>query len=209
MRQHSKSPFIVVREFLSPLLCESIIQSLDVTVPDTDKQERYIPSIRHNKKYEKVILEHLQPLFETFEQYYNVEYRALERPMFEWYVEGIDDKWKCASSEYLRQKWVRTRDRDLTGIIFLTNYQDTTPFDPDFEVVGGKLEFAQHGFGVNPERGTLVLFPSGPHFLHRTAGIEAGELFQVKFHIATQKPFIYQPADFPGDYRTWFKHLTG
>jgi hypothetical protein len=100
---------------------------------------------------------------------------------------------------------VRVRDRDLTAVIFLTDHQDKPPFDPEFEVSGGKLEFPQHGFGFNPERGTMVVFPADPHFLHRTAPVKAGELFQIRLHIATKEPFLYQPDDFPGDFRSWLK----
>jgi hypothetical protein len=200
-----KSPFLVFQNFLSPLMCENIVDALNVTTPDTDKQGHPIPSYRHNKKYEKEILVRCQDLFELFEDHYNVEYRGFERPTFEWYIEGVKDDWRCGNSEYLRDKWVRTRDRDLTGIIFLSEYQNHVPFDVDFEVCGGKLEFAQHDFGFNPERGTMIIFPAGPHFLHRTGSIEAGDLFQVRFHIATMEPFLYQPRDFPGDFRTWLK----
>lgn len=200
-----KSPFLIFQNFLSPLKCEDIILSLNTTTPDVDKQGRGIASIRHNKKSEKIIFDRVEPLIDTFEQHYNIEYKGFERPTFEWYVEGIDEGWRSANSEYLRDKWVRVRDRDLTGVIFLMDYQDRPPFDVDFEVCGGKLEFAQHQFGFNPERGTMIVFPSGPHFLHRTAPIQAGDLFQVRFHIAAQTPFLYQPSDFPGDYTTWLK----
>lgn len=199
-----KSPFLVKQQLLSPLMCEKIISALDVTIPDEDKQGKPLVSVRHNKKHEMGVFERIEPLLDEIEEHYDVEYRATERPVFEWYVEDVEDDWKCGNSEYLRKKWVRVRDRDLTGIIFLTDHQDTIPFDPDFEVKGGKLEFPQHRFGFNPERGTMVLFPSDPHFLHRTAPIAAGELFQIRFHIATAEPFLYQPTDFPGDFKNWF-----
>ena len=204
-----KSPFLVYQKYFSPLLCEQIIYALNTTTPDYDAQGRGIVSVRHNKKGEQIVFERVSPLIEEIEAHYNIEYKGFERPAFEWYIEGIEEKWKCGSSEYLREKWVRIRDRDLSGILFLTDHQDKTPFDVDFEVCGGKFEFPQHQFGFNPERGTMIIFPSGPHFLHRTARVDAGDLFQVRFHIAAMAPFHYQPADFPGDYTTWFKDLSG
>ncbi len=204
-----KSPFLVYQNFVSPLLCETIIDAMNVTVPDTDKQGRAIPSIRHNERSEQIVFERIEPILHEIEEHYNVEYRGTEIPFFEWYIEDIDDPFKCGSSEYLREKWVRVRDRDLTGVIFLTDHQDQIPFDQDFEVMGGKLEFPQHGFGFNPERGTMIVFPAGPHFLHHTARIKAGDLFQVKFHIATQRPFLYQPDDFPGTFEQWLDPFIG
>lgn len=203
-----KSPFYVVQHLISPLACEGIIDRLDVTIPDVDTEGYPLVSYRHNKTCEKIVFEQIEPLIPKFEEYYQFEYKGTERPTFEWYVEGTEDKFRCGNSEYLRGKWVRTRSRDLTGLIFLKDYQDKVPFDEDFEVMGGKVEFPQHDFGFNPERGTMVVFPSGPHFLHRIAPIEAGELFVVRFHIAAQTPYLYQPVDFPGDYTTWFKGLT-
>jgi hypothetical protein len=186
-------------------MCEQIIADLDVTVPDTDPQGDPITSIRHSAKHEKGVFERFEPYIEEIEDHYNIEYRGTERPVFEWHVEEGKDDWKCGNSEYLRKKWVRVRDRDLTCVAFMMDHQSQPPFDPNFEVMGGKLEFAQHGFGFQPERGTLVVFPSDPHFLHRTAPVLAGELFQIRFHIAATEPFLYQPTDFPGDFRAWLK----
>ena len=204
-----KTPFLIFRHLFSPLLCEKLISNLNITTPDYDKQGRGIASIRHNQKNEQIVFDQVSPTIENIEQHYGVEYRGFERPTFEWYVEDIEEKWKCGNSEYLHEKWVRVRDRDLTGIIFLTDHQGTPPFDPDFEVCGGKFEFPQHQFGFEPERGTMIIFPSGPHFLHRTAPVLAGDLFQVRFHISAMEPFLYQPRDFPGDYTTWFMGLEG
>ncbi len=204
-----KSPFLIRQQFLSPLLCEQIILAMNTTTPDYDVQGRGIVSVRHNERAENIVFDKIAPIIPEIESHFGMDYRGFERPAFEWYIEDIDEKWKCGNSEYLRDKWVRVRDRDLTGILFLMDHQDTTPFDVDFEVCGGKLEFPQHQFGFNPERGTMILFPSGPHFLHRTAPVKAGDLFQVRFHIAADSPFLYQPSDFPGDYTTWFNDLDG
>ena len=41
-----KSPFVVYQEFLSPLMCEEIIDLMDVTTPDIDKDGYPLPSLR-------------------------------------------------------------------------------------------------------------------------------------------------------------------
>lgn len=182
---------------------------MNVTVPDIDVDGTPQPSVRHHDGAEKIIFERLEPLFEDVEKYYNVEYRGTEKMFFEWYPEGSEGKPICDGSDYLRKSWVRTRDRDITAVLFLSDYRETAPFDPDYEVCGGKLEFPQHGFGFNPERGTLIFYPSTPHFINAVAPIQAGDLFQVKIHLATQVPFMYQPADFKGNYTVWFNDFLG
>lgn len=204
-----KSPFLVYQEFLSPLLCEEVIDYMNPTVPDVDNDGNPIPCSRHNEPAQKIIFERVQSLTKTIETYYNIEYRGTERMSFEWYPEGSKGKPICDSSEYIEKKWVRTRNRDITGIIFLSDFREEPPFDPDYEVCGGKLEFPQHGFGFNPERGTLILYPSAPQFINATAPIQAGDLFQVRFHIAASQPFLYKPTDFRGNFTVWFQDFLG
>jgi len=204
-----KSPFYVVQDFLSPLLCEQIVDDLNFNYPDRNVEDVPIKSMRSHDRSEEVIFEHLRPLIPKLEEHYGFEYRGTTTMMFEWYPQGCQgEKPHCENSSYMGKKWVRTKDRDLTGIIFLCDYQDCVPFDGDFEVYGGKVEFPQHQFGFNPNRSTLVLFPSEPHFINGTTPILAGDSYQVRFHIAASEPYLYDPADFPGDYTTWFEEIA-
>ena len=91
--------------------------------------------------------------------------------------------------------------------MFLSDYSENYPFDSDYEVYGGKLEFPQHDFGFNPERGTLIMYPSGPHFINAFSEVLAGDLFAARFHFGTHMPFLYNPEEFPGDYTNWFSDL--
>ena len=204
-----KSPFIVYQEFLSPKMCEEIVDLMNVTVPDVDKYNNPLPSIRHNNKAEQIILGRLKQLFNGIEKYYNVDYRGTEKMLFEWYPQGSKGKLACDSSEFIHKRWVRTRDRDITAVVFLSDYSESAQFDSLYEVYGGKLEFPTHNFGFNPERGTLIIFPSTPHFINAVAPIQVGDLFQVRIHMATQSPFLYQPGDFPGNFLSWFPNLIG
>lgn len=204
-----KSPFFVIQDFLSPLLCEQIADDINFIYPDKDPNDKPIKSMKSHDRSEEVIFQHLRPYIPKLEKHYGVEYRGTTLMMFEWYPQGCaGEKPHSENSDYIRKKWVRTRDRDLSCVLFLCDYQDHIPFDGDFEVYGGKLEFFQHRFGFNPQRGTLVVFPSEAHFLNGTTAIKAGDLMQVRFHVATTSPFIYQPSDFPGDYTTWFEQLA-
>lgn len=207
MKVHS--PFFVRQEFVSPLVCEEIVDNLNLTVPDTDKDDHPIKTQRFNTLIEEYLFDRIQDLVPEIETHFNIQYRGTERMTFEWYAEGCSgEQPHCENSSFVRQKWLRTKDRDLTGILFLSDYHDKTPFDGEFEVYGGKLEFPQHHFGFSPQRGTLIIFPSGPHFINSTTEILAGDLLQVKFHIAASNIYLYNPSDFPGNFQSWLQEFV-
>ena len=203
----AKSPFLVYPDFLSPKQCESIVDDLGFFHPDTNTDGDPIKMMRHHEAHEESLFSRTQMLIPEIFGHFGSEYRGTEQMQFEFLAEGTVSQPTCGNSQYLRKKWVRTKDRDFTGIIFLSDYSDQAPFDADYEVYGGKLEFPQHGFGFLPQRGTLIIFPAGPHFINANAPVIAGDLFQVKFHIAAQMPYLHQPVDFPGDYKSWLSDV--
>lgn len=201
-----KSPFFVVENFISPLLCEDIINRLNHTYPDTDKQDRPLKSIKYNKLTEIRVLPHIENILPKLEEYYGFETNGILPFIFEWYVEDFKvEPARSAAFEFKKQEWVRISDIGFTGVIFLNDYNDKPPFDNDFEVYGGKLEFLTHQFGFNPKRGTLVFFPEVTNFINTTSSVKAGELNQIRFHIVPTKEYIYDMAKFPGNYKVWFK----
>lgn len=199
-----KSPFLIIEDFLSPLTCEEIIENLDLLFPDTDKDGNPVPKINHHEVNELIMFDRIRGIVPQIEQYYEIQYQGTESMAFEWFPEGTEGTVVSENSRYLRKKWLRTENRDITGVVFLCDYQETTPFDSDYEVYGGKLEFPQWQFGFNPRRGTLVLYPSVPNFLNKTTTIKAGELYQVRFHIAAKTVLLFDPKLFPGNYKVWF-----
>lgn len=202
-----KSPFYVLRNFLTPKQCEIIVDDLGYYSPDVDKQGNPIKMMRHHEDSEKIIYGKFTSLIPTLEQYYDFKHRGTEFVTFEFLAEGVKSEAICDNSKWINKKWVKTKDRDFSMVLFLTDYQEQLPFDSDYEVYGGKLEFLQHKFGFNPERGTLIVYPSGPHFINAVANIIAGDLFIAKFHVAATVPYLYQPVDFPGNYLSWFSDL--
>ncbi len=203
----AKSPFLIYRDFISPLYCEEIISDLRYYDPDVDPDNNPLKMSRHNEKHEEELFVRLQMIVPDITQYYDVEYKGTERMGFEYLAEGVVSEPECGNAQYLRKKWMRTKDRDFSMVLFLSDYNQNPPFDNEYEVYGGKLEFPQHGFGFEPERGTLVIFPSLPHFIYANAPVIMGDLFQVKMHIAATEPYLYDPANFPGDYTNWFSEL--
>ena len=201
----SKSPFYIVEEFVSPLMCEEIIDRANFTVPNTDKDGHDVKTIITSDAAEEIVYERFMLLVPELSAYYKLIYKGTERISFEWFPEGSKGDFVCENSEYVRKKWLRTKSRDVTCVLFLSEFNEDPKFDVGYEVYGGKLEFVQHRFGFNPKRGTLVAFPSDPHFINITTPILIGDLFQARIHLAAKTPFLYQPQDYPGNYTTWFK----
>lgn len=202
-----KSPFFIIEEFISPLTCEELIDVCSFTSPDTDKNQKYVKTQKTCDRGDEIVYDRLVSALPTIQQYFDIQYKGTERVIFEWFPEGSSGELISENSTFLRGKWLRDKQRDLTGILFLSDYQDVASFDQEYEVYGGKLEFIQHQFGFNPKRGTLIIYPSAPHFINKTADIQIGNLFQARIQIAAKTPFLYNPDKFPGNYTTWFKDL--
>lgn len=203
----AKSPFLVIQDFLSPKLCEKIVDNLEFYSPDTNDEGKPIKMFKYHTASEEIVFNRLKPMIPDIMEYFQSEYRGTEQIMFEYLAESTVSEPLCENSNYIKKKWVRTKDRDFTGLLFLTNYNDDPDFDSDYEVYGGKLEFPQHGFGFNPSRGTMIIYPSGPHFINANAAVVAGDLHQSRVHIAASMPYLYDPEDFPGDMNSWFIDL--
>lgn len=203
----AKSPFLVVQNFLSPKLCELIVDRLGFFTPDVNADGQPIKMQRTHDESERLIFDRFNPLIPNISQYYGFEYKGTEEMSFEFLPQESSDTHKCENSKYLRKKWVRVLDRDISCVLFLSDYNDNIPFDSEYEVYGGKLEFPQYNFGFNPQRGTLIMYPSGPHFVNANADIRYGDLYQVRFHIAASMPYLYDPRNFPGDFTSWFSHI--
>lgn len=207
------SPFFIIQDFLSPLNTEEVVDSLACYEPDTDTEGFAMRNIRTNDFSEELIYDTLQEYIPEIEKHYGLQYKGTERVIFEWYPHGCaSQEPRCENSSYVKKPdksaWVRNRDRDLSCILFMSDYQDEVPFDSDYEVYGGKLEFPQHHFGFNPQRGTLIVFPSDPHFINVITDVAFGDLFLARFHIAAKEPFLYDPRKFPGDYRSWLEQFA-
>lgn len=204
-----KSPFKVYQEFLSPLQCENIVDSLNINYPDFDENGNVIPWLNlHNDNAELIIFNKMKALIPEIEEYFKVQYMASKEMLFEWYPAGAEGGFICENSEYINGTWTRLKSNDLSCMLFLMDYHDKEDFVGDWECYGGKMEFPQHQFGFNPQRGTLIIYPSGPHFLNKTTQILAGDLVQVRWHIATKSPYMYDPLQFPGDFRSWFNDVV-
>jgi len=206
---NKNSPFYIVQDFLSPIMTEDIIDSLNFKSPDRDKDGKMLKSLFFSSLTDEVVFERLKPLTHLLEEHYGFEYVGTEPMAYEYYANGYDnDELHAENAVHVRGKWLRTKNRDLTGIIFLSDYNENSPFSEDFEVYGGKVQFPQHQFSFNPERGTLLVFPSDPHFINGVSHISMGNSVMIRFHIAAKKPYLYDHTKFPGDYKEWFNEFA-
>jgi hypothetical protein len=205
------SPFIVVQDFLSPHLCESIVKDIQVLEPDTELDGTPKKIERYNLLWEQDIVSRFREVIPEIESRYNAEYRGLEKPLFQHYPENAKvpaEQPGCENSKYLRKKWVMHKDVDLVGFVWLKDYNDQVPLDPRHEVFGGKLEFPAYNFSLVPQRGTLVMFPAGPHFISVISPILLGDLYQIKLTVSIKTKdggrWLYQPVNHPGKWEQWF-----
>ncbi len=166
-----KSPFYIVENFISPMMCEDMVDDLNFLVPDKDKDGKDIKTTKTCGHIESILYERLMLLIPKLQSYYNVVYKGTEEITFEMFPQGSKGDATAENSNIIRGKWMKTKQRDLTAVLFLCDYQDQPPIDGEFEVYGSKLEFPQHSFGFNPSRGMLIIFPSDPHFINGTSTV--------------------------------------
>lgn len=211
----SKSPFLVYQDFLDSDFCDRIASEVRVQpsvnedgIPES--MERYYVPI------ENEIFSKFQPLIPGIEAHYNLKYRGTEHLLFQQFpANGKQaEPPHCENAVFKRKKWIKVKDRDLTGIIWLKDYQDSPPFDLKKHVLGGKLEFPVYNFGLQPQKGTLVIYPACERFISLTTTVLVGELQCVRLHIAAgigedgEGVWVYRPENFPGDYRSWFADVV-
>jgi hypothetical protein len=204
-----KSPFLVYQDFISPKLCDEIITKIHVDEPTLDDDGYAIKMERLNIESQDILYSKFKNIIPDLEKHYDLKYRGTEEILFQYFPvsKGIAEEPNCANSKYLRKKWVKVKDRDITGILWFKEYNNSVPIDVQTEVYGGKLEFPQYNFSLHPQRGTLILFPAYPHFITAISQILIGDLYCARFQVAAEN-WLYQPDKFPGSWSEWFKEFA-
>lgn len=201
------SPFHVVEDFISPLQCETLVQRLALRTPDYAENGQPLKHERHVlPELSGTILSELDALSPLLERRYGAEVVGDPALLFQQYWENPKSPAEgmgCENSKYVRKKWVKVKDVDLVGFLWLKSYHDAVPLDPRIEVYGGKLEFPAYNFSLTPVAGTLVVFPATPHFVTAMSHVMLGSLEQIKIGLKL-KNWAYDPAQFPGSYQEWF-----
>lgn len=186
------------------------MSDIEVKQPDVDAEGDPVKSERHNLAWEQDIIERFHEVIPEIETRYDCTYSGLQKPLFQFYPENAKvpaEQPGCENSKYVRKRWVKYKDVDLVGFIWLKDFNNNVPLDPRHEVFGGKLEFPAYNFSLVPQRGSLVLFPAGPHFITVISPVLLGSLYQVKLNVSIKPKdggmWLYQPANFPGKWQDW------
>lgn len=200
-----RPPFLILKEFLSPLECENVLSSIRLDFPNVDVNDNPIKTIIKAPVIQNRVWQRMELYFEIIEKYYQVEIDSIGEVDIEWYPEeSIKEQTRCENSIYINSKWQIVNDNDFCMVVFLKDYNDSKNFDIDFECYGGKLNMVNHGFGFNPERGTAIIFPGNQNFINLTDPPKYGDALQIRTHITTVERYKYSPSLFPGNFKTWF-----
>lgn len=204
-----KSPFLIIKNFMSPMECETLLASVDTSIPNYDINDKSLKTIIKMPIFRSRTWQRLQNYFDDIEDYYNVEIDAIAPVDVEWYPENcIDSGQRCENSIYNGKKWTIYNDHDFTVVVFLKDYNNNSDFDEDFECYGGKLHMLNHDFSFTPIRGTAVIFPSNQYFINATESPKYGDAFQLRTHIVCTERFKYDRNRYQGSHGVWFRGLT-
>lgn len=201
-----KLPFLIIRNLLSPLYCEKIINDLNVlkTPPMIGQDGNPKKMLFMNRLNQIRLSNTFGPYVEELENHFDCEYFGTHSIQFEWYPKGSKAETPRSDGYAKNNKgWIRHKEIDMTGILWLNDYNDNEDFDPSFESYGGKLEFPTFDISFTPERGSMIIFPVAPNFIHTVAGVEAGSMSLARFTIRTAKPYEYKPENFDTNPNNW------
>jgi len=189
-------------------MAEEITNNFKLENQSFDKAGKPIPMIFQQEKISNLIFNTLKPHITSIETHFSISYTGITPTKFTWSSTNTPQSLPiCENSKRIDNVWTRIHNFDLTCVLFLSDFNDKPPFDNDFEVYGGKLEFPSWGFGFNPTRGTLIIYPSVPNFINITSKVEYGNLVVGKFNIATKIPFLFDIKQYPGDITSWFQNI--
>ncbi|AVH85359.1 hypothetical protein RsoM2USA_431 [Ralstonia phage RsoM2USA] len=208
-KKPAKSPFMVINDFLSPKWCDQISTMVKFNHVDRDAAGFPVKMEKTHDDAESIIVDQLEGLVPDIETRYGLKIKSIEKVKFEGFHEGMKSHCQppgCENAVYLKRKWVKVKDVDLTAILWLSDYQNETPIDLRYEVFGGKLEFPApyFNFSLVPQRGSLIIYPAGPHFITSISNVKVGTLLQARINITAQDMYLYDPANFPGTWKDWF-----
>lgn len=196
-----KNPFIVHRDILSPLECESIVSSAYQLSDGDDLHTEHL----NDTDISEIILQQITPRINAHYKTTIVEEVVSSVTMSKSYIPNI----RCESTVKHNGMWFRNKDIDFCTVVFLKDHLSSSleVIDLSYEIYGGNLEFPTFPLSFTPTRGTAVTYPCVPNFVNTFSKINLGE--QNVLHITHRADimFAYQPTDFKGNFSDWFKDI--
>lgn len=183
-----------------------IIQGANLVFPDTGERGHPKRTVIGKKGIADKVIALFSEYEEDIEQYFDCEFMQFTAPAIHWQPQGcIEEAVKCDNSLLKGGRWSRSNAYDFTCIIFLKDYNDKPDFDPLFECYGGQISFPTHDVILKPQRGTLLVYPSGPNFINSIKPPVAGDNVFLRFNAICEKPYVYDIKKFPRPGNGWFK----
>lgn len=166
-------------------------------------------TVRQNAKATAVVEDMLLNHADLIDEHFGVTVASMEQAWLEWMPTNmVPDTASLPTHNLVNNTWVKIKNVDLIAVVFLSQHNTKAPFDSDFEVYGAKLEFPTFRFGFNPQIGMAVVFPAAPNFLYGNSRPHIGEGFQVVAELTCTTPFRYDPRNFPGTHKDWFRDFV-
>ncbi len=79
-----KSPFLIYQEFISPKLCEQIIDKIKVVEPTLDDDGFASKMERFNFESQEILFSKFKDVIPEIESHYNLKYRGTEEILFQY-----------------------------------------------------------------------------------------------------------------------------
>ena len=96
----SKSPFLVLKELVSPMQAEDMVDRLKHTIPNSDQKGDPAVTLKGNRLSESRVTTSFNQLIPAIERYYEFETKTLTPFTFEWYPTGYSgQKATCEGSQ--------------------------------------------------------------------------------------------------------------
>lgn len=201
----SKSPFIYRESALSAETCDDMALQLNLLAPNMDETGAPVRTYLYNDDIIERLEFSLEPLLEHVCAYYGSQFKVIESIDIEWVPTGANINAHSENSELVSNRWYKTKNRDFTCVIFLSSGAETLDdTESEYDCLGGKLQFVNYGFGIVPQLGDIICFPSDARFANSTSKVHDGDLIQIRVHITSKVPYIHDISAFPGTYKDWF-----
>ncbi len=199
----SRSPFMYVESAINPDTCDDMVLQLNTLAPNLDETGNPVRTHLYNDDVIERLEFSLEPILERMCSYYGSQFKCIESIELEWVPSGANINAHSENSELISNKWYKTKNRDFTCIVFMSSGTDNVS-DDEYDCLGGKLQFVNYGFGIVPQLGDAICFPSDARFANSTSRVHDGDLIQVRVHVTSKVPYIHDITAFPGTYKDWF-----
>lgn len=200
-----KSPFLVIENFISPLLADEIIVNTNFNTPDLYPDDKPMVTTKFDEEFDDIISDRINKLVvPILAKHFDTSISTIHPIEIEMLVPDAHVPVHADGFNLVDNNWVKTKPWDFTAILFLSEHTNETNIDDLTQCNGGKLEFINFNFSFNPTVGTLIVFPNDPRFSNASSYVKIGECYQIRIHLQSDIMYLYDPSKFKGSPDIWF-----